>query len=59
VHVLDPLTEITGKDKIIWTDRQQKAFEAMKARVAEDVFDNKTQRNNNQRLSDGKDMSGV
>ena len=37
-HILAPLTELTGRGKFIWTDRQQQAFDAMRALIAEDTM---------------------
>ena len=39
-HILAPLTELTkgSPKKIVWTDRHQKAFDTMKAVMAQDVM---------------------
>jgi hypothetical protein len=37
-HILTPLTELTGKDKFVWTNRHQQAFEAMNALMAKDTL---------------------
>lgn len=37
-HVLAPLSDLTGKGKFVWTDVHQKAFEEMKAVMAEDAL---------------------
>jgi hypothetical protein len=37
-HILNPLTELTGKGKLVWTDKHQLAFEAMKALMAKDTL---------------------
>ena len=37
-HVLAPLTALSGKKKLVWTDECQKSFEAMKALVTADAL---------------------
>ena len=37
-HILTPLTDLTGKQTLQWTDACQKAFETMKALVAADAL---------------------
>ena len=37
-HILAPLTNLTGKGTFHWTPTHQKAFDAMKALMVEDVL---------------------
>jgi transposase InsO family protein len=37
-HILAPLTELTGTGRFTWSKRQQQAFDAMKALIAEDTM---------------------
>jgi hypothetical protein len=38
LHILAPLTELTGHGPFVWTDRQQQAFDTMRLLLAEDVL---------------------
>ncbi len=37
-HILAPLTELTGGSTFTWTDKQQQAFDAIKAMIAKDTL---------------------
>jgi ABC-type arginine transport system ATPase subunit len=37
-HILAPLTELMGKKTFVWEDKQQQAFEEMKALIATDAL---------------------
>ena len=38
LHILAPLTKLTGHGPFVWTDRQQHAFDQMRALLAKDVL---------------------
>ena len=37
-HILAPLTELTGHQPFVWTNRQQHAFDQMRSLLAEDTL---------------------
>jgi hypothetical protein len=37
-HILALLTELTGQSRLVWTNQQQQAFDAMKALISEDAL---------------------